>query len=110
MAHHVTFPIFHLNDYGSFVEDLRRMWTSYFEMINELANTRFKCVSPADALKSDIETIGCGDASDSLICAGGYARLKRTNGQRSCQLVLWASLGTLTSRGELAAAELNAAR
>ena len=94
-------------------EDLRQIWTSNFEMIKELANVTFKrCVIPTDALNLDIETLEFGDASDSLICAAVYVRVKRTNGQYSCQLLFARTkllpLGTTTPRGELAAAELNA--
>ena len=53
MAHHVTFPIFHLNDYGSMSKIfVRRRWTS--------------CAAPADALNPNFGTTGSGDASDSL--------------------------------------------
>ena len=94
-------------------EDLRQLWTSKFEMIQELACITFKrCVIPEDALNLDMETLEFGDASGSLICAAVYVRVKRRNGQYSCQLLFARTkllpLGTTTPRGELAAAELNA--
>ena len=94
-------------------EDLRQLWTSKFEMIEELASITFKrCVIPADALNLDMETLEFGDASGSLICAAVYVRVKLRNGRYSCQLLFARTkllpLGTTTPRGELAAAELNA--
>ena len=79
MAHHVTFPIFHLNDNGSMSKIfVRRRWTSRAAPADALnpnfgttgsgdaSDSLTSCAAPADPLNPDIETIGPGDASDSL--------------------------------------------
>ena len=93
--------------------DLREMWVSNFEMIQEIPEITFRrCVIPEDAVSTDIETLDFGDSSGSLICAAIYARIKRTNGKYACQLLFARTKllpeGITIPRGELAAAELNA--
>ena len=94
-------------------DDLRELWVSNFEMMQELGEIRFRrCVIPIDAVNTDIETLEFGDSSDSLLCVAIYVRVKRTNGKYSCQLLFARTKllpeGTTIPRGELAAAELNA--
>ena len=93
--------------------DLRQVWISNFEMMQEITKLRFqRTIIPMDALSTDIEILEFGDSSNYLICAAIYARVKRVNGTYSCQLVFSRSKilqeGTSIPRGELAAAHLNA--
>ena len=95
-------------------ENLRSVWTSNFEMIQELKHLKYKrAIVPHDAKNLDIVTIDTGDASDDLICAAIYARFEKKDGSYSCQLVFSRSKvlpeGTTTPRGELMAAVMNAA-
>jgi len=69
-------------------DELRPIWISHFEMMQEIGQLRFKrVVVPEDAVSLDVETIDFGDASQSLICVCIYARFQRKNGEYSCQLV-----------------------
>ena len=70
-------------------DELRALWLSNFEMIQELRNLRYKrTVVPEDAVSLEINTIDIADASTSLACVAIYARILRRNGEYSCQLVL----------------------
>ena len=45
-------------------DDLRSVWVSYFEMMQEIGNLRFqRAVVPEDAANLDINTIDAADAS-----------------------------------------------
>ena len=69
-------------------DDLRPIWTSHFEMMQEIGKIRFKrVIVPDDAVSLQLETLDFGDASETLICVCIYARFVRTNGEHSCQLV-----------------------
>lgn len=62
-------------------EDLRALWLSNFEMIQELRNLRYKrTIVPEDAVSLEINTIDFADASTSLACVAIYARILRRNG------------------------------
>ena len=46
-------------------DDLRSVWVSYFEMMQEIGNLRFqRAVVPEDAANLDINTIDAADASN----------------------------------------------
>ena len=46
-------------------DDLRSVWVSYFEMMQEIGNLRFqRAVVPEDASNLDINTIDAADASN----------------------------------------------
>ena len=46
-------------------DDLRSVWVSYFEMMQEIGNLRFqRVVGPEDAANLDINTIDAADASN----------------------------------------------
>jgi hypothetical protein len=93
-------------------DNLRAIWKDHFEMMKEIPQIKYnRCIVPEDAASLDIETIGTGDASQSIACAAIYARYKRKNGNFSCQLVFARSkilpAGTTQPRAELIAATLN---
>ena len=93
--------------------DLRSVWISNFEMINELTTLQFKrTIIPEDAISLEIETLDCADASNSLVCVTIYARILRKTGDYSCQLVFSRSKlvpnGMTIPRAELFAANVNA--
>ena len=69
-------------------EDLKYIWRTNFEIMNEIGNIRFCCTMiPIDAANLEIEKIDTADASQYLACPAIYARVKRKNGKYSCQLV-----------------------
>ena len=93
-------------------DNLKGVWHSHFEMMQEIGNIRYKrCVVPSDAVSLDIETLDTGDASKTVACIAIYARFKRRCGSSSCQLVFARSKlipeGTTQPRAELIAAMLN---
>ena len=93
-------------------ENLRQIWESNFEMIQELRNVRYKrAVVPEDAVDLNLETLDFADASQSMICIAIYVRFKRKSGSYSCQL-LFSRTKTVPKdmtlpRAELLAASLN---
>ena len=69
-------------------EDLKQIWASNFEMIEEIESIRFKrAVVPEDVINLNFETLDFADASQSMICFAIYARFKRKSGGHSCQLL-----------------------
>ena len=59
-------------------ENLRRVWVSNSEVIQDLSKIRNKrAIVPHDAKNLDIVT---GDANSTLICAAIYARFERESG------------------------------
>ena len=93
-------------------DNLRSVWVSNFEMIQELKDLRYnRAVIPEDAESLDLHTIDFGDASMVMACSAIYVRFKKINGEFSCQLVFARSKllpsGTSQPRGELIAALLN---
>ena len=51
-------------------DNLRPIWLSNFQMIQEMKNLRYKrAVVPDDAERSNIDTLDFGDASQSLACS-----------------------------------------
>ena len=93
--------------------ELRKVWTSHFEMMQEMGNFRFqRAVVPKNAVSLEINTIDTADASMHMACAAIYARFKLDDGHFSCQLVFARSKlipeGTSQPRCELLAAHLNA--
>ena len=94
-------------------DDLRRIWTDNFEMMQELKHIRFKrAVIPDDAVSTDVQLLCVADASDILICVGIYARFQRRSGAYSCQLLFGRTKvvpkDTSIPRSELLAAVMNA--
>ena len=80
--------------------------------MQEIKNIKYKrTFIPDDAANLDITTIDFGDASESIACVAIYARILRTNGEYSCQLIFSRSKlvpsQTLQPRAELFAAVLN---
>ncbi|XP_066922618.1 uncharacterized protein [Clytia hemisphaerica] len=68
--------------------DLRNLWSSRFEMIQDIKSIRFnRAIVPLDAVDLNITTLDFGDASQDLICASIYAGFKRKQGDYSCQLI-----------------------
>ena len=94
--------------------NIRNVWTSNFEMMEEIGRIKYKrAIVPDDAINLDIETIDTGDASSKLICAAIYARFRRRDGTFSCQLVFARSKvlseGISIPSAELVAAGMNTA-
>jgi len=94
-------------------EDLKSTWISNFSMMKSISTLRFKrTIIPPDAVSLDVDTLDFADASCSMACSAIYARIKRSNGMYSCQLVFARSKiipeGTSQPRAELTAALLNA--
>ena len=94
-------------------ENLRQIWDSNFEMIQELKNIRYKrAVIPIDAVTADMETIEFSDASQKMICVAIYVRFLRKSGEYSSQLLFSRTKivpqGMTLPRAELLAASLNA--
>ena len=95
-------------------DNLRGLWVSHVEMMQEISQIRFKrAVVPHNAKSLDIRTLDAGDGSPSAICAAIYVRFELTDGSYSCQLVFARSKilpqGVSVPRAELMAAHLNAA-
>ncbi|XP_066927413.1 uncharacterized protein [Clytia hemisphaerica] len=68
--------------------DLRHLWSSHFEMIQELKSIKFnRAIVPPDAINLDLTTLDFGDASQDLACSSIYTRFKRKQGDYSCQLI-----------------------
>ena len=93
-------------------DDLRSVWVSHFEMMQEIGNLRFqRTVVPEDAVNLDINTIDASDASNKMVCVAIYAGFLRRNGTYFCQLVFSRSKvvpdGLSQPRTELVAATLN---
>jgi len=93
-------------------DNLRALWTSNFEMINELKTLKYqRSVVPDDAVNLDLHTLDFGDASQKMSCAAIYVRFQRKNGEFSCQLLLSRSKiipdNSSQPRAELCAAVLN---
>ena len=70
-------------------ENLRLLWESHFELIQEINQLKYsRAIIPPDAASLNIDTLGFGDASQSAACVSIHARFKRSNVSYSCQLVL----------------------
>ena len=94
-------------------DDLRHIWKSHFELMQEINDVKYKrAVVPSDAASLEVETLDFGDASKYAACIAIYVRFKRTNGNYSCQLILSRSKlvpdGMSQPRAELVAAVMNA--
>ena len=94
-------------------DNLRNIWVSHFEMIEELRTLKYRrAVVPVDAKNLDIMTIDTGDASGELACSAIYARFEKKNGTFSCQLVMARTkvvpVDTTIPRAELMASVMNA--
>ena len=97
----------------SIPDDLRPIWLSHFEMINELKTVRFRrAVIPKDAVNLDINSLDFSDASKQLACVAIYVRFLLKCGSYSCQLIFARSKlipkGMSIPRAELLAANMNA--
>ena len=93
--------------------ELRPIWVSQFEMMQEISKIKFqRAVVPEDAINLDIQTIDAADASQKLACVAIYARFLKKDGTHSCQLIFSRSKlipdGLSQPRAELFAATMNA--
>ena len=78
-----------LNRDDTIPDNLRPLWETNFEMMQELRELRFnRAIVPDDAVDLHLNTLDFGDASKSMICSCIYARFKKKDGTFSCQLVL----------------------
>ena len=96
-------------------DELRPVWDSHFEMMQEIGNLKFKrAIVPEDAVNLDINTIDAADASCKVACVAIYARFLWKNGTYSSQLVFSRSKlvpnGLSQPRAELFAATMNTHR
>ena len=94
-------------------DELRPIWVSHFEMMQEIGKIKFqRAVVPEDAINLDIQTIDAADASQKLACVAIYARFLKKDGTHSCQLIFSRSKlipdGLSQPRAELFAATMNA--
>ena len=95
-------------------DNLRGVWESNFEMLQEIGKIKYKrAVVPVDAKHLEIHTSDTGDASSKMIGVAIYARFEKKDSTFSCQLVFSRSKvvpdGFSIPRAELMAANLNAA-
>ena len=93
-------------------DDLKPIWNSHFEIMQEIGKVKFKhAVVPEDAVNLNINTIDAADASKKLACTEIYARFLKKDGTCSCQLVFSRSKiipnGLTQPRAELFAATMN---
>ena len=93
-------------------DDLKPIWNSHFEMMQEIGKVKFRrAVVPEDAVNLNINTIDAADASKKLACTAIYARFLKKDGTYSCQLVFSRSKiipdGLTQPRAELFAATMN---
>ena len=94
-------------------DDLRPLWNSNLEMIQDMKNFKFnRAIVPENASSLDIDTIDSSDASKSIACIAIYARFPTHSGKYSCQLIFGRSKlvpeGMTVPRAELFAANINA--
>ena len=62
-------------------DDLRKIWLSNFEIMQEMGTIRFhRAVVLIDAANLGMETIDTADASNQLICCAIYARFQKKGG------------------------------
>ena len=94
-------------------DDLRKIWRTNFEIIDEISTVRFnRAIVPDDSVDLFVETIDTGDASSKLMCAAVYVRFRRKN--IPTHVNLWFARSkvvpedTSMPRAELMAALLNA--
>ena len=102
-----------LNWEDAIPEDLRQLWETHFQIMQEIKNIKFKrAIILKDAISLNINTADTGDASKNITWAVIYARRERSNGEFLCQINF--SQSKLVpdlmsgSRAELFAAVLNA--
>ena len=94
-------------------DNLRSVWASNIEMIQEIRNIRYhRAVIPEDAVDLNCDTIDTADASRDMICVAIYIRFKLKSGKHSCQL-LFSRTKTVPQdmsqpRAEMLACSLNA--
>ena len=93
-------------------DSLRPIWEDNFQMMQEIKNIKYsRTIVPPDAANLNINTVDFGDASKQMAAIAIYARIQRTNGTYSSQLIFSRSKvisPTTQPRAELAAAVLNA--
>ena len=69
-------------------EEVKRIWASNFEMIEEIGSIRFKRAAvPEDAINLNFKTLDLAHASQLMICIAIYKRFKWKSGGHSCQLL-----------------------
>ena len=57
------------------LDDLRSVWISHFEMMQQISNFRFqRMVVPEGAMNLDINKIDAADTSTKMACIAIYAR------------------------------------
>ena len=93
-------------------DELRSIWVSHFEMMQEIGKIKFqRAVVPEDAINLDIQTIDAADASQKLACVAIYARFLKKGGTHLCQLIFSRSKlipdGLSQPRAELFTATMN---
>ena len=87
-------------------------WLKNFDLMTELSTCTWpRSIIPTDYASNEVEFIGCGDASQNIVCAVCYIRTLKTDGTYSCQIVLSKTKlvpkGMTLPRAELFAAILN---
>ena len=74
-----------LNWDDKILDDLRHIWKSHFEIIQNIGNIKFNRAEVPDNVSSlDINTINTGNASHQLAWAAIYAQYKQKSGCYSC--------------------------
>ena len=69
-------------------DNLRPLWETHFQMMQEIKNIKFnRAIIPKYAISLNINTVDAGDASKNIACIAIYARCERSNGKFSCQLI-----------------------
>ena len=64
-------------------------WLKNFDLMTELSTCTWpRSIIPTDCASNEVEFIGCGDASQNIVCAVCYIRTLKTDGTYSCQIVL----------------------
>ena len=70
-------------------DDLKPIWNSHYEMMQEIGKVKFKhAVVPEDAVNLDVNTIDAADDSKKLACTAIYARFLKKDGIYSCHVNL----------------------
>ena len=87
-------------------------WLKNFDLMTELSSCTWpRALIPIDCESNEVEFIGCGDASQNVVCAVCYIRVLRADGTYSCQIILsktkMVPKGMTLPRAELLAAILN---
>ena len=69
-------------------DDLRPLWETLFQMMQEIKNIKFdRAIITKDAISLNINTVDTGDASKNIAYVAIYSRCERSNCEFSCQLI-----------------------